>query len=269
MNASFSPVVLAAGAHPDDIEFMMAGTLLLLKRAGARIHMWNLCNGSCGTVHRSILEIVRIRTREARNSARLAGAIFHPPIVEDLKLYYEAKVLHRIAATVREIKPNLFLVQSPQDYMEDHQNACRLMVTAAFVRGMRNFITQPARPAYGDEVAVYHAQPYGLRDAFRRVVHPGHFVNVTPVLASKREMLAAHRSQKEWLDASQGMDSYLKEMESQTRQMGRLSRRFEYAEGWRLRSHLGFGAEDFDPLKKLLGSQCWVDPKYRKELGRI
>ena len=28
------PVVLAAVAHPDDIEFMMAGTLLLLKRAG-------------------------------------------------------------------------------------------------------------------------------------------------------------------------------------------------------------------------------------------
>ena len=37
-------VVLAAAAHPDDIEFMMAGTLLLLKRAGAEIHMWNLAN---------------------------------------------------------------------------------------------------------------------------------------------------------------------------------------------------------------------------------
>lgn len=33
------PVVLAAAAHPDDIEFMMAGTLLRLKDAGAQIHL--------------------------------------------------------------------------------------------------------------------------------------------------------------------------------------------------------------------------------------
>jgi len=46
-------VVLAASAHPDDIEFMMAGTLLLLKEAGAEIHMWNLANGHCGTASSS------------------------------------------------------------------------------------------------------------------------------------------------------------------------------------------------------------------------
>mgnify|MGYP000867140096 CR=1 FL=1 len=42
-------VVLAAVAHPDDIEFMMAGTLFLLKQAGAEIHLWNLANGCCGS----------------------------------------------------------------------------------------------------------------------------------------------------------------------------------------------------------------------------
>ncbi len=33
-------------------------------------------------------------------------------------------------------------------------------------------------------------------------------------MAAKREMLALHRSQKEWLDASQGIDSYLDHMEA-------------------------------------------------------
>jgi LmbE family N-acetylglucosaminyl deacetylase len=231
--------------------------------------MWNLCSGSCGTVDRSIAEIVRIRTGEARNSARLAGATFHPPLVEDIKLYYEPRVLHRIAATVREIKPTIFLLQSPQDYMEDHQNACRLMVTAAFCRGMRNFITRPNHPPYGDEVAVYHAQPYGLRDALRRLIVPGHYVDVSSVLQAKRDLLACHKSQKEWLDASQGMDSYLNQMVEFCRQVGKQSGRFKFAEGWRQHSHLGFGAENFDPLKKLLGTKCRLNPKYQKELGQI
>jgi LmbE family N-acetylglucosaminyl deacetylase len=44
--------VLAAAAHPDDIEFMMAGTLLRLKDAGCEIHLWNLANGCCGSACR-------------------------------------------------------------------------------------------------------------------------------------------------------------------------------------------------------------------------
>ena len=44
-----SLTVLAFGCHPDDIEFMMAGTLLLLKDLGVELHYINIANGSCGT----------------------------------------------------------------------------------------------------------------------------------------------------------------------------------------------------------------------------
>ena len=40
---------LAIAAHPDDIEFYMAGTLLLLKGAGWEIHYLNLSSGNCGS----------------------------------------------------------------------------------------------------------------------------------------------------------------------------------------------------------------------------
>ncbi len=65
--------VLAAAAHPDDIEFMMAGTLLLLKDAGCEIHMWNLANGYCGTATLPREERLRLRWREAQASARCRG----------------------------------------------------------------------------------------------------------------------------------------------------------------------------------------------------
>jgi LmbE family N-acetylglucosaminyl deacetylase len=260
-------IVLAAVAHPDDIEFMMAGTLLRLKQAGAEIHMWNLANGCCGTATHEKNDIIRMRWEEAKAAAEVAGATMHPPVADDLAIFFEQSLLSHVAATIRQIKPTIVLTHSPQDYMEDHQNTCRLIVTGTFARGMKNFVTAPHVATWGGDVAVYHALPHGLRDGLRKLVYSGQYVDITPVLDKKRKMLAQHKSQKEWLDVSQGMDAYLKEMEFMSKQVGRMSGRFEFAEGWRRHSHLGFGPEDFDPMSDLLGDDCYVDPKYEKSLG--
>ncbi len=253
---------MAIGAHPDDIEFVMAGTLLRLKDAGAAIHMWNLANGSCGTAVHSKDEIVRLRAAEARASAEAAGAVVHPALADDLAIFYEPGLLARVAAVLREVKPDILLVPSPQDYMEDHMNTCRLAVSAAFAHGMVNFPTDPPRPAWQEPLALYHALPHGLCDALGHQIRPERYVDTGPVLARKRTMLTKHDTQKSWLDVSQGMDSYLLEMEAMSRQVGQMSGRFEHAEGWRRHSHLGFGPPDFDPLQDALGPACWVDPTY-------
>jgi LmbE family N-acetylglucosaminyl deacetylase len=265
--ASEKPVVLAAVAHPDDIEFVMAGTLLRLNAAGCEIHMWNLANGCCGTATHDRGEIMTMRKAEAEASARIAGATNHRSIADDIAIFYEPKLLAQVAAVVRTVKPNIVLTHSPQDYMEDHQNVCRLLVTGAFTKGMRNFPTDPSVPPFEGKTALYHALPHGLRDGLRKLVRSGQFVDIAPVLATKREMLAQHKSQKEWLDHSQGMDAYLKEMEDMSHAVGKQSGRFQYAEGWRRHSHLGFGPADYDPLQQLLGSACWTDPEYEASLG--
>jgi LmbE family N-acetylglucosaminyl deacetylase len=43
------PSVIAIAAHPDDIEFVMAGTLLLLGEAGWDLHYLNLSSGNLGS----------------------------------------------------------------------------------------------------------------------------------------------------------------------------------------------------------------------------
>lgn len=259
--------VLAGAAHPDDIEFMMAGTLLLLRNAGADIHLFVIANGSCGTMEHSKEEIIRLRREESERSARRAGAVFHPPLADDLEIMFEPGLLRKVAAVVREVRPDLLLVPSPEDYMEDHQNACRLLVTGAFARGMPNYCTEPEREVADGPSAVYHALPYGLRDALRRKIRPGQYVDIGSVLTEKRAMLAEHRTQKEWLDRSQGIDAYLNQMESFAREVGEMSGRFGYAEGWRRRSHWGYGPEEYDPLSDLLGPLSWTDPDYERDLG--
>ena len=49
-----------------------------------------------------------------------------------MEILYELKTLRRVAAVIREVKPNVILTHPPVDYMEDHTNTCRLVVTAAF-----------------------------------------------------------------------------------------------------------------------------------------
>jgi LmbE family N-acetylglucosaminyl deacetylase len=250
-----APVVLAAAAHPDDIEFMMAGTLLLLKAAGATLHCWNLSSGDCGSTIASREEVIATRRVEARTSAELAGAVLHPPLFDDFRIFYDEASLRRVAAVVRSIRPSIILTHSPEDYMEDHQNTARLVATAAFSRASPNFPTDPPQPAYSSPVALYHAMPHGLRDALRRPVVPDIFVNITPVLARKQSLLACHRSQQAWLDATQGMSAYLDSMAAMAREVGVQSGRYEHAEGWRRHSHLGYAAADLDPITALLSCQ--------------
>jgi LmbE family N-acetylglucosaminyl deacetylase len=259
-------IVLAAGAHPDDIEFMMAGTLLQLKNKGADIHMWNLSCGYCGSNVISSEEISGTRWREACESARLAGATMHEPITRDLELFYSKELLERASSVIRKIRPSIMLVPSPMDYMEDHMTACRLLVSAAFTKGMRNYLTTPPAPCYQGQVAIYHAMPHGLRDSMRKRVKPGQFVDITPVFEAKLGMLAAHTSQKEWLDETQGIDAYLALMERFSREVGAMSGRFACAEGWRRHLHWGYAAEGYDPLSDILGEYCWTDPLYEASL---
>ncbi len=244
--------VFAIASHPDDIEFSMAGTLLLLGRAKCEIHYMNLANGSCGSHEHDAETIARIRLEEAQDAAARMGAVFHPPLTNDIEIYYEKSLLARLGSIIRSVVPDILLVPSPQDYMEDHTNTCRLAVSAAFSRTMVNFPVDPPRAAIFKDIVLYHAQPFGNRDGLNRLIVPDLFVNIEAVMEDKRKVLSAHKSQKQWLDASQGMDSYLDTMIGFAREMGGLSGTYGVAEGWRRHNPLGLCDPLNDPLRNLL-----------------
>lgn len=247
--------VLAVGAHPDDIEFSMSGTLCLLKDIGCRLHYFNLANGCCGTVRHSREEIVQIREAEARAAAEKLAARYYPSIVDDFSIFYSAELLGKVAAVVRRSRPRIILLPSLDDYMEDHIMTARLTASAAFVRHVPNYTTIPPQDPMDGDVVLYHALPHGLKSEMRRPVKPELFVDISDVINRKADLLACHRSQKDWLDVSQGFDSYLETMKQMSGTVGRKSGRFEFAEGWTRHSHLGYSSEEDDPLFGLLASR--------------
>ena len=256
---------IAIAAHPDDIELMMAGTLLLLKQAGYEIHYMNLSRGDCGSMDYGAEELKKMRLEEAKNAARILGAYFHPPFCNDLEILYDVEKLKKLTSVIREVKPKIVLTHSPEDYMEDHINTCRLAVTASFARGMRNFQSDPERPTDNYDCTIYHASPHTLTDNFRRRIIPGAFVNTGSVHEKKMNALKEHKSQQTWLDASQKMNSYLQEMEDISLKVGDMSKVFTYAEGWRRHQHAGFCSANEDPLKDL-GDDYLINKSYEEHL---
>lgn len=243
-------VALAIAAHPDDIEFLMAGTLLLLKENGYEIHYMNLSTGNCGSTEHDADTTATIRLKEAQTSAAILGAEFHPPVCNDFEIFYNAELLLKISTVIRKIKPNIILTHSPVDYMEDHMNTSRLTTTAAFVRGVPNYNIE--NQAVGNyNCAIYHAVPHGLRGPLRERIIPEVFINTASVHSQKMEALRAHESQQNWLEDSQKMNSYLFTMETFSTEVGRMSGEFDYAEGWRQHLHLGFSEENYNPLQEL------------------
>ena len=138
--------VFAIAAHPDDVEFVMAGTLIRLRDAGYELHYMNIANGCCGSTEHDVATAARIRRQEAMHAAHSIGAVFHESLTNDLEILYDLPTLRRIGSIVREVAPDIVLTHSPVDYMEDHTNACRLAVTAAFSRAMPNFPVDPPVP---------------------------------------------------------------------------------------------------------------------------
>ena len=248
--------VLAVCAHPDDIELNMAGTLIRLAQAGFAPHMMNLSHSNLDSNEMQEDEVRRMRRREAEAAAELIGATYHPPIVDDLMIFYEDRLLRKMSSVVRAVRPSIVLLPSLNDYMEDHTNTARLVVTACFSRAMRHYVSDPPRDATDQDVYLYHAQPHLNHDGMRQRVVPELIVNIDDVIDLKKRMLSCHESQRQWLDETQGLDDYVESMLKTSAEVARMSDQdaWQYAEGWRPHSHVGFSATDLDLLSDVLAN---------------
>ena len=253
--------VLAIGAHPDDIEFLYSGTLLLLKQRGWAIHMWNLADGNAGSKTLSSRVIAAKRWEESLASSRILGATLHPPIFKDLGIFYDAPSLALVSSVVRAIDPSIILTHPPSDYMADHENTCRLVVTAAIAKGIPNYPVAPPHEAKDGPVALYHAPPLGCRTGLNEPVIPTLFVDIGSVLQDKVRMLLAHESQMEWLRQTQTMTSLEDVVLTESRNVGKLSGVFQCAEAYTPHDNRGYCPGNFKPMEEALGANAFCKPR--------
>jgi LmbE family N-acetylglucosaminyl deacetylase len=163
--------VVAIGAHPDDLEIGIGGTLAKLQRNGARVVM----------VIASIPKDFEIRMAEAKHGAEILGCELKflmpdaPKRLEDVKNY---ELVGMIDDVIREYNPAALLTHSSADFHNDHlliYNAC--------------LPTQ--RLAHFDFFS-YH--PTNCRPVPIQF-HPKAYVDVSDTIDAKMHAITAHASQ--------------------------------------------------------------------------
>jgi N-acetylglucosamine malate deacetylase 1 len=245
--------ILAIHAHPDDLEFLAAGTLAHLSALGHSIAMATMTPGDCGSHDLPAEQIAAIRRGEAAASASRIGAEYHCVGFSDMAVFSDDPSRRRVTEVLRRFRPDIIVTSAPVDYMADHETASQLVRDACFVAPVPNYATgapDPAPPLHAIP-HLYFTDPLGGVDRDGRAVRPDFYVDVSEVFETKRAMLAEHASQRNWLLEHHGVDDYMLAMERWTRASG-LHAGLELAEGFR--QYKGHPYPESPLLQDLLGT---------------
>jgi len=198
-------------AHPDDAEFLCAGTLIRLAEAGWQVHIATAAPGDCGTATENRWDISSLRTREAAAAAARIGGTYHCLDERDGFIVYDKPTLQKAYDLFRRVAPSLVFTHAPKDYMLDHEQASLLARAASFLYAAPNVSAFPVQG--GSAIPyLYYCDPVEAIDPLGRLVEPTTLVDVSAQMDKKVEMLACHASQRQWLLAHHGVDEYLDAM---------------------------------------------------------
>jgi len=185
--------IMAFGAHPDDIEFLCAGTLAKYKTEGHNVAIAISTNGEVGSPDTSKSETADIRKKEAQNSAALIGAEFFWLGYHDEFLFNNEDVRLHYIDVIRQFRPDIIICPDKDaDYHPDHTTTGQIIWDTHVMSTVPNIKTQTP-PC--DKIAEIF-----FMDTVTGVnFHPEFYVDITVQWETKAKMIASHQSQEKWM----------------------------------------------------------------------
>lgn len=185
--------VVCVGAHPDDVEIGMGGTVASLVRQGLSVAIVDLTDGEptpYGTHD--------LRLGEAGRSAAVLGASRRTLTQPNRSLWDTVAARTELAEVLRELRPRLVFAPYPQDAHPDHIAAASIVTGARFYAKFTktDMVGEPHYPA-----RVFHYMAVHLQ----LVRDPAFVMDVSGTLSAKLEALGCYRSQFADNEKNRGM----------------------------------------------------------------
>lgn len=215
--------LLAFGAHADDVEIGMGGTIAKYAANGKKTVICDLTDAdlsSNGTVE--------TRKMEARNAAQILGVTERISLgLPDRGLFLKEEYIRKIAGVIRTYRPQTVFAPYFTDRHPDHGNCARLVVEAVFSAGIRKFQTEEGEP------------PQHVKNLYFYMIngfhHPDFAVDISSFMNIKKDALNAYKSQFEKTAHSFDtplVNGYIETVEARERMFGKQVG-VEFAEGFK------------------------------------
>jgi N-acetylglucosamine malate deacetylase 1 len=173
--------ILAFGAHPDDVEIGVGGTLIRHAAMGYKCGIVDLTAGeaaSNGTPE--------VRRQEALKAAEIMGMAARDNLgLPDAHLQVNEESLRPVIEVIRRYQPKVVIAPYHRDRHPDHIRASQLVREAAHLSGLRRYNAdgEPHRPPV---VAQYFLAVFE---------EPSFIVDISEFYEKKMGALVAHQSQ--------------------------------------------------------------------------
>ena len=168
-------VVLAVGAHPDDVEIGCGGILLRHRAAGHPVSILTMTAGEAGGE-------VETRAEESRRAAEMLSARLFMLDLVDTGIGDDGSTIGEISRVIQDVRPTTIYTHTSKDVHQDHRN-----VHAATLVAARRV----------PRVFAYQAPSSSVE--FR----PNRFVAIDDFIDAKLEVIGAYSSQtavRQYLD---------------------------------------------------------------------
>lgn len=203
---------LAFGAHPDDVEIGMGGTIAKYTQKGLKVGICDLTKAelsSNGTIS--------IRQEEAKRAGEILGISKRIQLsIPDRGLYLDDSYIKEIAEIIRTYKPRIVFAPYYKDRHPDHGNCSRLIEEAVFSAGIKKYQDKLGLAAH----RVQHVYFY-IINGFHK---PNFVVDISETVERKLNSLRAYKSQFNKVGESTDTpltNGYIEAVESRERLFGK------------------------------------------------
>ncbi len=178
--------VLIFGAHPDDAELSMGGTIAKLTNGNFKVGLIDLTRGELGT--RGTAET---RQKEAFQAAIILKAAVRENLqIPDGDIQNNKENFLKVVMSIRKYRPKIIFAPYFHDRHPDHGDTANLVKRAMFSTGLtkiKTFDKEVAQEAYRPQKLFYYMQTYTFEPTF--------IVDVTENFEMKMKAVKAYSSQ--------------------------------------------------------------------------
>ena len=217
--------ILAFGAHADDVEIGMAGTIAKVTESGGRVVICDLTKAelsSNGTVE--------TRLKEAKEAAEILGVTERVNLgLPDRGLYLKEEYTRQIVSMIRRYRPKAVFMPYEIDRHPDHGHCAGLVEEACFSSAIRKYDAgqkqEPHRVG-----AVYQYMINGFHK-------PDFVIDISEYIGKKEESLKAYESQFKGSYYTPLVNDYVDSVIAREKMMGKEAG-VAYAEGFKSKKPL-------------------------------